>query len=460
MKWWTIAAMPLALLAAVAAIFWPGAPAVHAQAPRNGVAVDIVFGTPAEDELRDVDEAAQLGADVIRVAVHWSGLEPLQKGQYAAWYLERLDGLVARARERGVKVLLTPLFTPCWAARGVAADAHPCADRARLASLSIKPPERVQDYADVAAFLAARYGDALAGIEVWNEPNHPSFFESADPAADYAALLAATHRAVKAASPATRIVAGAVAGADTGFLQRLYDAGIQGHYDVLSLHIYNDGRAPEELIDARYAASTFLQGLRAARATTQANDDSHPVWLTELGWNTSTQRGALWSDGVTPQQQADYLGRALAMLRDPSSGIGFPSAVFVYRLRDTGADASDPQQNYGLESVDRVRKPAFDVVRRAFGAEGDPSAPATTVTEPAAATPPAAAAPPALPAAATPVPPARSTTTAARRPAPRSGARRTRATSRARARHRAATRRTSARAAARRAPHVRHGRRP
>lgn len=324
----------------------------------RGVAIDISFFEPASAELADVDAAAAMGANSVRVALDWAGLKPLKQGEYAAWYLNRVDALVARAAARGVKVLLTPLHTPCWAVAGVSS----------CSTASITPPVDPASFGRFAAFLARRYGARLAGIEVWNEPNLSSFWSAPDAATAYARLLKATYPLVKGAAPSTPVVAGALAGADAAFLQRLYAAGIQGSYDVLSLHPYNDGRDPEALIDAQWAAATFLQGLRAVRAERAARGDQKPVWLTEMGWNTSTLRGSLWLDGVTKEQQADYLTRAMSMLQTPSWGIDIASGVFVYRLRDVGTDLADPQQNYGLTAFDRTPKPALEAVRVAFAA--------------------------------------------------------------------------------------------
>lgn len=353
----------LGLLAALLASLLPAA-AAPAAVPleQRGVAIDISFTEPASAELADVDAAAALGATTVRVALDWSGLEPLRRGQYATWYLDRLDALVARAAARDVRVLLTPLRTPCWA--GTVANA--CGRPTLAREVSLKSPRDPADYGRFTAFLAGRYGTRLAGIEVWNEPNMPSFWNERDPVGTYVRLLRATYPLVKRAAPTLPVVAGALAGSDAAFLDRLYVAGMKGSYDVLSVHPYNDGRDPAQLLDARWASATFLQGLRTIRATRDARRDTTPVWLTELGWNTSTQRGLTWLDGVTPAQQADYLRRAIAMLQDPAWGIDFTSGVFVYRLRDIGTDPANPQHNYGLMAMDRTPKPALGAVGAAF----------------------------------------------------------------------------------------------
>ncbi|HYF28543.1 MAG TPA: cellulase family glycosylhydrolase [Baekduia sp.] len=356
----------LLLAPLLAAVLLAGIPPVASSAPRvRGVAVDVLFGETAAHVQRDVDKAAAIGATTLRVAIRWEGLEPIAKGQWAGWYLQGIDALVGRARARGLTVLLTPAGTPCWAATAPGAP-EACGPTGHgVPGAASSAPRDPADYADLVTFLLRRYGSTVAGLEVWNEPNHPGFWTVPDPAG-YAALLRETYAAAKRVAPSVVVVGAALAGADTTFLDQLYAAGIRGSYDALSVHAYNDGRDPSALIDPRWAHATWLQGLRNLRSALTAHGERAPVWVTEMGWNTSTQRGQLWLDGVTTAQQADYLRRALAMLGDPASGIDYPAAVFVYRLRDLGDDRADPQQNYGLQRRDFTAKPSLDAVRKAF----------------------------------------------------------------------------------------------
>lgn len=344
------------LLALVALAGRADIPNADAAPAVRGVAVDIFLHEHPSLVLKDIDAAAHLGSTTVRVALDWSGFEPYKPQEYAQWYLDRLDALVSHARSRGLRVVLTPVFTPGWATSGGPTS----------------PPTDPKDYARFLAFLAGRYAADLAGIEVWNEPNHGGFWSAPDPAAAYAKLLAAAYPAVKTAAPAVPVVGGVLAGVDVAFLDRLYAAGIANNFDVLSVHPYNDGRAPDTLIDPRWAHVTFLQGLRALRTSLDARGEQRPVWATEMGWNTSTQRGELWLDGVSLSDQATYLARAFELLDDPASGVSYVSGALVYRLRDVGSDPANPQHNYGLQYLDGTAKPSYDAVRSAWPATSPP----------------------------------------------------------------------------------------
>lgn len=342
------------------------APASAAAPTQRGVVVDVLYNEPVQSALDDVDAAAALGANVIRLAVSWEALQPVSSSGYAGWYIDALDAVVARAKARSLKVIITPVFTPCWASS--AAGAPSGCGRTTIPDYQISPPANPSTYATMAAGLARRWAGALAGIEVWNEPNQAAFWKSTAPARDYAKLVRATYSAVKGVDRSLPVVIGVTAGVDVTFLSQVRAQNVGSSYDAISVHPYNDGRSPETLIDPRYAASTFLQGLRDLRTALTNWRETRPVWITEMGWNTSTQRGALWLDGVSPDDQAAYLSRALAMLADPASGIAFPTTAVVYRLRDTGTDPADPQQNYGLMTKTRAAKPALAAVSSAFAA--------------------------------------------------------------------------------------------
>src|SRR4051812_44701478 len=70
-----------------------------------------VDGRTRREELRRLKDA---GADIVRVDVGWSTLEPRTKGEYEGWYLERLDQLVNEAQAAGLELLLDVVDAPCW----------------------------------------------------------------------------------------------------------------------------------------------------------------------------------------------------------------------------------------------------------------------------------------------------------------------------------------------------------
>lgn len=353
-----------ALLAAAIAVCALGASgasvASAAPPPQRGVTVHSLSNEQVGDMDRTLDSAKALGANVVRVDVWWSVLEQEGKGKYTRWYLERFDRFVNAAHARGMKVLPVLLWTPCWASGAP--------DPIRLGCLSEAQhygPASASAYGDIARFVASRYGSRLAGLEVWNEPNHPGFLSGSDPATAYVKIVKAANAAVNAVNPRLPVVAGGLSGADRSFLEALYRRGMRGHYDVLSIHPYNGANAPDAKLGN--PGWEFLGGIKHIRAAQNAVGDKAPLWLGEFGWNTSLVRdGEPVLIGLDEQTQADYLARAFKLLADPAQGLGYVKGAIVYELRNLGTSRLIQNDNYGLVRHDFSRKPAYGSVKSAF----------------------------------------------------------------------------------------------
>ncbi len=356
--------VPLTL--ALLAFAWPGAlsPAVApAQAaPAFGVQVhSLWFGVSREAMHRDLERAQALGAQVVRVDVGWGSLETEGKGRYGDEYVSRLDDFMREAGRRRLRVIATLWSTPCWASSAPDRLRQDCTGAWWDRAVGDYPPRRAQDYADAARWLAGRYRSRLAALEIWNEPNElraPNTWRTEHRAAEYTALARATYPAVKAVAPRLPVLAGALSAADTGFLEELYAQGIRRYEDGISVHPYNEWRAPEDRWQPQYARYTFGPGLDAIRATMRAAGDTAKIWVTEFGWTTA--RGTAWR--VTLGEQATYLVSAVRMLRSADD----VAAATVYMLRAMSDDPSRFTDGFGLLRRDFRPKPAYAAVRRAF----------------------------------------------------------------------------------------------
>jgi hypothetical protein len=193
--------------------------------------------------------------------------------------------------------------------------------------------------------------------EVWNEPNIDAFWEPKPDVAAYVALLEAASSAIRAADGDATVVAGALAVAkDAGdgstiapltFLDRMYDAGAAGTFDVLSLHPYTFPEAPP-------GHDTLFADLPDAHAAMVANGDGHkPIWLTEFGAPTGTARAA-----VSERAQA----AAVTQAYEAASAHPWVGPLFWFQLRDEGSDPAELGQNFGLLHRDLSPKPAFPAV--------------------------------------------------------------------------------------------------
>jgi hypothetical protein len=262
------------------------------------------------------------------------------------------------------------------------------------------PPANPADFGDfLKRFAAHNKGvGAVAGYEVWNEPDENQFWHPGPDAGQYTALLKAAYAGIKAGNPDATVVAGPMTGNDYQWLQNLYTAGAAGSFDVVAVHTDTAclDRGPDEFYreNGLLARYTFL-GYRTVHDTMVAHGDGNkPIWMTELGWSstnggpTSCTRGQ-WTgqkpSGVSEANQAAFLSKAYSCLaNDP-----YVTLASWFTLRDTNDIPVDELNHYGLLRVDGSPKPALSAFRAvaaagggAAGSCGDFDPPAIRVVKP------------------------------------------------------------------------------
>jgi hypothetical protein len=294
----------------------PFASTVSAANTQFGVNANLFWRGP-DQAAADVERAHTAGLQSVRTDVQWDRLEPSAKSQWSADYLTYLDQVVRLITSRGMRPLLVVIGTPAWA-------------RANAGS-RLTPPTNSQDYADTLGFLARRYaGQPGLAFEVWNEPNHPDFWDTptGPDAAAYARLVRAAYPTIKAGDANATVVAGAIAYNDQTFLQNLYaNGGITNSYDALSIHPYSGPYAPDSLGDGY---QTFQGAIdQTIRTMSQYNEQAKPLWITEMGWRNTD---------VDEATRALYLRRAVVIARS------YPQIAQFFAYTEDQADSAD----YGL----------------------------------------------------------------------------------------------------------------
>ena len=328
-------------------------PGAEAATRYRGVQLHSLWESGSSSDMgRELDLASGAGANVVRVDVGWSSLETDRKGEVSRWYIQKLDRFVNGAHARGMKVIATLWSTPCWASTAPRERKQGCDGAWWDRGVTMYPPERPGDYADVARFVTERYGTKLAALEVWNEPNleEDRFWIAGNEPLEYAALLKAAYPAAKAGNPDVPVLAGALAYTNPAFLVGMYKAGAIGSYDGLSVHPYQGSDS----------LAKGVSGVRWVRAIKAAAGDRTPIWVTEFGWSTcNSGHGAC----VSESKQGDYTAAGFAAL----GGMPDVEAAVAYNLRANGSDAGSFEDNFGLVRRDYAPKPGYEALRRALG---------------------------------------------------------------------------------------------
>lgn len=297
-----------------------------------------VFNTNDQQRLT---QAKLVGAEVVRVAINWRVMEPLQAGQYDEdFYMPRLAELFEYADELDIDIYVMLSSAPCWAS----------ADPNKICTMQeydpSYPPANPSDYANAILELMHRHGDDILAYEVWNEPNVDRFWQDPNPA-DYVELLQTTYAAIKAQDASATVLGGALAATDVRFLEQLYAEGAQGYFDALSIHPYSSG-APS---DCSVYLFSFLCGVEAIRSLMLHNGDDKPIWFTEFGWSSFEGFG-----GYGEATQLAHLQEALTIIERWE----FVPVATWYNLIDTDydQDAADFEHFMGLFDQQHRPKPA------------------------------------------------------------------------------------------------------
>ena len=327
--------MRLATALALTALSLAGATPASAVTYRGVQLIPLRPDTPDVGYKRELDLARKGNLNLVKADISWAELEPAP-GDYSDDYLDKINAFTRAAAQRRLKVLLLLQITPCWTHTDPTGQ---CEEGG-----SDYPPADYDAYGRAAALLADRFGSRVSAIEIWNEPDHLSeeYWKGEDKAAKYAELVKATYSKVKQADRGVQVLAGAMVGASGEFLQQLYDAGIKGNYDGLSVHYYD----------------LVLASLRSIRAKQKENGDSKPLWLTEFGF-TSCHPGARQQEGhpcVTRKEQGIFLLDIYQALRRTS----WVRGAVIYNMRDT------EQYSFGLASPSFDPKPALGILGKAF----------------------------------------------------------------------------------------------
>jgi hypothetical protein len=304
---------------------------------------------------QQVDLIAAAGFHWLRQEFPWADIEIHAKGNFddcrnppgcvSAW--DKYDQIVGLAEAAGLELLVRLSSPPDWS-RADGGARGPFA-----------PPDNFADFADFAAAVAERYRGRVRYFQVWNEPNGNDEwgYQPVDPEA-YTRLLCQTHDRLKAIDPGLVVLAAALTptnelGAanpnglggtnlnDFIFLQRMYAAGAQPCFDVLSVQGYGLWSGPTDHrsrpIVVNYGRNEFIRDLMVA------NGDAHKaIWIAEMNWNAvPSDSGIVPNFGqVTLEQQARYAPLAYQRAQQEWPWVGMTAFWFFKRADDSERDQS------------------------------------------------------------------------------------------------------------------------
>jgi hypothetical protein len=326
----------LALLLGLASMA-TAAPAPPASSSSYGALLDFRRTEDPATLRASFEQARAAGIGWMRIDFFWHLIEP-REGRLQ-W--SRYDAITQAAKASGIRLLGILDYTAPWASRDPAGRDDK------------QPPREPASFARYALQTVERYRDTVAAWQVWNEPDHPSFWKGS--AGDYARLLVRVYPAIKAANPAAPVVLGGLAEggtADPRFLDSVLAVCRDlAHpcFDVLAFH--TNFRSPA---DVRRQFATNRQRLAAWGVAA-------PIWVTEASYTSDARQQTLpgYQDGAAAQ--ARYLADTVPLSLELGAARVFWATLYDYRAEHGRYTAS------GLLGVDGRSKPAYDALRRLTG---------------------------------------------------------------------------------------------
>src|SRR5713226_4520425 len=286
------------------------APKPHAPNFLNGLGVNIHFTDPRPGEIKMIADA---GFRRVRMDFKWDATET-EQGRYD---FSSYDRLIASLEPHNIQALLildygNPLYDN---------GAPPRNESTR------------QAFARWAVTAAKHFAGRGVIWEVYNEPNHATFWPARPNVDEYTALALAVGRAFRAQAPQEKLIGPATSGIDFPFLEACFKAGLLDYWAAVSVHPYRNS-------DPESAASDYcrLRGMiDRYRTPTRRGSERVEIPIISSEWGYSS----VWR-GMSDERQGAML--ACEMLTNLANDI--PISIW-YDWRDDGADPNEAEHHFG-----------------------------------------------------------------------------------------------------------------
>jgi len=330
----------------------PPTPSPSADVPdtlKYGVHSVLEYGSPYGLS-NHVAKLQEIGAQVSRNDFLWHQIEATQ-GVFA-WGTS--DSVVDSLLGAGIEPLMVIWGSPAWANGSSDPSVVPTSDP----QLSFW----LDHYRAFIRALATRYKGRVNHWELWNEPNILDFWKP--PSIDvYARWASAVESEIRAIDPNARVAYGSLTNLEVAwdeisgeeFLRGLYARGISPR--IVSVHPYAYGNEPPEEGGPGDGKDTFRDVVTMRQVMLENGGESGVIWITEYGWWAGPSYFNP-SVSLTEGQQADYLGRSLALVRS------WPYVTRVIWCLDWDRPGV-PYNGVGLVRLDGTLRPAALTFRSA-----------------------------------------------------------------------------------------------
>jgi polysaccharide biosynthesis protein PslG len=270
---------------------------------------------------RSLQMAYDAGFRFVRQEFQWEDIEIHAKGDFVdrrnvaegvdSW--EKYDDIVQQTLDNDMEIIARLSNPPSWSREKSDDEVG-----------ALAPPDNPQDFADFAGQVAERYQNRIRYYQIWNEPNGNDEWGFGDVSPEaYTDLLCRAYQRIKEVDPQAIVLAAALTPTlamdgrnmnDLVYLQRMYNAGAAGCFDVMSAQGYGlwSGAADQRL---RPTVINILHHLFIRDLMVANGDAEKPIWISEMGWNVVPEDIEARFGRVTETQQARYTVEAYERLQ-------------------------------------------------------------------------------------------------------------------------------------------------
>jgi hypothetical protein len=299
------------------------------------------FKYPSQEELlKSIKLMKEAGIGIVRFDFLWAEIEP-EEGKFD---FSKYDEIVDLVTQNGLVILGIFDYSAPWAAE--------CGDWNC-------PPRRNETFINYAVKTVEHFKSRVKYWEVWNEPDSQTYWKTQDGLKRYCELLKEVYAAVKRVDPDCKVLNGGLANGLSS-INKLYDNGAQGYFDILNIHIF-DTPLNENSIKAVKAYPRLARKLMLRKGDAQKR-----IWITEIGCpgvKPKINTGNWWlGKNPTECQQAAWVQMVYTeLLKDKNI-----EKIFWAFFRDCQDHWNNGIDYFGLVRWDFSKKPGFSAYKSLF----------------------------------------------------------------------------------------------
>ncbi len=210
-------------------------------------------------------------------------------------------------------------------------------------------PEHLKDYAEYCRRLATRTkGWYKPEFEIWNEPNSMPYGSFKGTFEEFFDICRTAADAIHSVNPQARMILGSTGGADVGYIERMFRAGLAKKYELVDIHPYRcTTQGPED---------GLLLDINRLKQVINKYGNRQGILFSEIGWPTNPcfVGGSAMYEPISFFQQACFFSRTMFI----SIASGVERVEFHY-IKDWQTQPNDPEGNFGVIDAQKQPKPVL-----------------------------------------------------------------------------------------------------